>query len=126
MVLIDYLVIAALIIAIVLGIYLIFATKQILQNLNRMQKDVHELYERTIPLIEDADRSVKKLNSIADEADQYISKIGDFIESVQNNYSRIKDRIERSKTENPAYDLYKNLTAISKGISTFWNKLRSK
>ena len=124
--LIDYLTIVLLIIGIILGIYLIFAIKKLLQEFSRIQQDVHDLYERSIPLIENADESLKKFNRITDEADHHISKLGEFFENIKVNYTRIKDRIEKSKTENPAYDLYKNLTAISKGFSTFWNKLKSK
>lgn len=123
---IDYLTIALIIVAIILGIYLIFALKQILQNLNKIRQDVHDLYERSLPLIEEADQSLKKVNQLSEEANQQFSKLLDFYENVKENYYRIREKIEHSKTENPAYDLYKNLTAMSKGFSTFWNKLRNK
>ena len=126
MTIIDILLIILLVVSIVLAVYLIFALKKIVSNVEKIQKDAHDLYERSLPLIDELSESSAKFNSIANRADEQISNIESYVEKLRENFLRVKDRIENAKKENPAYDIYRNLNAISKGISAFWNRLKHK
>jgi hypothetical protein len=94
-----------------------------------MEKDVHQLSQKSIPLIEELSETIEKFNEIADSTQNKINEINEVFHSVKSVvYKFIPQKNSFQKEgnyKNPVADLIKNLQAISKGVSAFWNSYKT-
>ena len=111
--------------AIVLCLYLIFSLKKINVTLNQLQNDVHNISEKTLPILDNLQQVSEKINNITERAANQINDLTNSIQKVKDKIFFLKPRDKKSSSENPVNNLIKNLSAVSKGISAFWQKLRS-
>ena len=111
--------------AIVLCVYLIFSLKKINVTLNQLQNDVHNISEKTLPILDNLQQVSEKINNITERAANQINDLTNSIQKVKDKIFFLKPRDKKSSSENPVNNLIKNLSAVSKGISAFWQKLRS-
>ena len=111
--------------AIVLCVYLIFSLKKINVTLNQLQNDVHNISEKTLPILDNLQQVSEKINNITERAANQINDLTNSIQKVKDKIFFLKPRDKKSSSENPVNNLIKNLSAVSKGIIAFWQKLRS-
>ncbi len=109
-----------------LCIYLIFVLKTLLKNAASIQKDVSNLVEKALPLLEN-------LNDVSNRASKVVNGIENYWDEVDNSIKRVKEKVKNftslksiQNDENPVKDLIKNLKAFFKGLSAFWQTFKKK
>lgn len=88
--------------------------------------DIHNFIEKATPILDELSDVSKKANKIVSEAENYWDEIDHFILKLKGKISDFKNLNFMGDAENPAKDLIKNIKAISKGVSTFWQAFRRK
>jgi len=125
----DILIIVLLISVIALIGYLFLVLKSISKNIENMEKDVHQLSKKSIPLLEELRETIEKFNGIADSTQNKINEINEVFHSVKSVVYKFipqKNSFQKEGTsKNPVANLIKNLQAISKGVSAFWNSYKT-
>ena len=125
---INILNIVLLVCASLLCIALIIYLYRITKSINRIEKEVTELTDKSKPLIVSVNSFSEKLNTIADEAKGQVDVIKDVISEAKEHADKILELEEKVRrgVEEPVSDLIKNLSAIVNGINTFWNTYKGK
>ncbi|MEG8947021.1 DUF948 domain-containing protein [Rosettibacter firmus] len=123
---INILLVILIISASVLCIYLIFTLKSLIREAEAIRKDVHDIVEKALPVLEN-------LNDVSNRASRVVSDIENYWEEVDSSIKKIKEKIANFTSlktfqgnDNPAKDFIKNLRALFKGISTFWQTFKKK
>ena len=125
MTIIDIFLLILIIVAIVLFIYLIISLRKINVTLDYVQKDLTILNEKLTPILENISIVTEKAVRISDETEKRVLDISETIQNVKSTVSKFSFISSgRSYNRNPAVDLVNNLHAVSKGIATFWSKLK--
>lgn len=106
--------------------YLIFAMRKIISKLDEMHNEVRQLIDSTLPVLDNLNKVANRANKIVSEAENYWEEIDNAIRSVKDRISRLTSLTRFRDSENPASDLIKNLKALFKGITTFWNEFKNK
>ncbi|OGU55111.1 MAG: hypothetical protein A2V66_13675 [Ignavibacteria bacterium RBG_13_36_8] len=125
MTVIDILLIVLIIAASALCVYLIISLSKLNKSVDSLQKDIHQLIEKTIPVLENMNDATGKINKVITEAEGHWGDLNAAIESAKEKVSRLSLKSRFDKSENPIQQLIKNLSAIVKGISAFWSELTS-
>ncbi len=126
MTIIDIFLLVLIIVAIVLFIYLIISLKKINITLDYVQKDLSLLNEKLAPILENISIVTEKAVKISDETEKRVLDISESIQNVKKTVAMFsfKNSGTNNYSRNPVTDLVNNLTAISKGVATFWSKLK--
>ena len=105
-----------------LCIYLIIYFNRITKSISSIEEDIKNLAEDIKPLIKSTTALSNNINNIAENAKSQV----DITKSIVTD---VKDRVDlmlgfeeriREGVEGPVIGLIKNLSAITKGIDTFW------
>ncbi len=86
----------------------------------------NSLKEKVYPLLDDFADITKRANSVTEKIEGYIEEIENQIFSVKDKLIKFKEFGTRNKPENRIQELYKNLNALKKGITAFWEKFSNK
>ncbi len=129
MTLLDILLVILIIAAIALCVYLIISLKNMNETLNSIQNDIHNLSEKTIPILDNLDDTSKRINQIAAKAENHFNDFSNSIENFRDKIYEIGNDFTASfsspKSDKPqVFGLIKTLSGISKGIFAFWRKLK--
>ena len=124
MTLIDILLVVLIIAAILLSIYLIFSLRKLNDTVELLKNDMHDLHEKTLPLIENLTEITDRATKITSEAENYWQDITSSVESVRNKITTFGRSHEGSTTGNPIEDFVRNLRAITKGVAAFWSNFK--
>ena len=112
------------IVGIVLGVYLIISLKKMNATLDVLVKDIKGVNEKFEPIIDNIKIITDKAVNISDETQKRVLDLSNTIQNVRNTVSRFSISGKGSShSRSPIQDLLSNLTAASKGVSTFWHKL---
>ena len=113
------LLIAASILCISLVIYLNRITKAIL----KIEDNIEHLTSEFNPLISSFMQLTDKMNVITDEVKEQVSNSKEIVAKIKYRVEEILDLEEKIREgfEGSALDLIKNITAITNGVSAFWN-----
>ena len=122
---VDVLLSILIVIAIIVGIYLIFALRKVINTLFQVQKDLSNLNDRLEPILNNLTIITDKIVNISEETEKGISDISNTIQNVRNTFSKFSFKGINSFKINPAKDLFRNLRAFSRGFSAFWKKLNN-
>ncbi|MFC2134902.1 DUF948 domain-containing protein [Bacteroidota bacterium] len=123
MALIDILLVLLIIAASVLCVYLILSLSKLNKSVEDLQKDVHQLIEKTIPVLENLNEVSNKFTRVASEAEGYWDDLNSVIDNAKEKVSRLSLKPSTGRSDNPVQQLIKNLSAIVSGISAFWSAL---
>ena len=105
-----------------LCVFLIIYFNRITKSITRIEDNIKNLSTEIKPLIESTTALSNNINEITEGAKGQL----DITKSIVTN---VKDRVDlilnyeekiREGVEGPVFGLIKNLSAISKGIETFW------
>jgi predicted PurR-regulated permease PerM len=124
MTILDVFLIVLILAACALCIYLIISLKKINNSIEILQKDLHELSEKTIPVVENLTVITERAARITGEAEDYWSSLTESIEGIKTKISRFGKDSGRDKTNRPVEDFIRNLRAIFMGISAFWDNIK--
>ena len=125
MTLIDLLIIVIIVAVSVLSIYLVKYLNNFKKTLETIERDIHLVTEKAIPVLENLEAVTKKAVQITNEAEEQISEIISFVKSIKRKVSMAVELPRVINPENRIAELLKNLNAIAKGFSVFWSKLFS-
>jgi len=114
------------IVGIILGIYFIISLKNINTILDIVQGDISKLSDKLEPILDNLKVITEKAVDISDETEKRVLDISNTIQNVRNTVSKLSFSGKGNSTRrSPIQDLLGNLTAASRGISTFWSKLNN-
>ena len=109
--LIDVLLIILILSASALCIYAIIYLKKLTEQIEAVRKDVHELVERTTPILEN-------LENVTQRANRIVLEVGNYWDEIDRSIRNLRERVSNfsftrlSNVEYPAKDLIKNIKAF--------------
>lgn len=121
---IDILLIILILSASALCIFLIFYLKKLIDHVEAVRKDVHELVEKTTPVLENLDDVTRRANRIVLEVENYWNEIDSSIKKVRERISGLTSLKKYTDAENPVSELIKNVKALTKGFVAFWQAIK--
>lgn len=123
--LLDILLVILVLLASALCIYLIVTLKNVNKNLDVLQRDLSEISDRIIPILENLQEVSNKTLFIIEEAENQINKVQLFVNNAKNKIAGFGSRAG-SNPENRISSFVSNLRAISKAVSAFLGELKNK
>ena len=125
--LIDVLLVILILIASVLGLYLIKLVKRFFITIEMVEAKVQEIDDKITPLLSDVQKMADTGSSIAKIANDNIEDFKSVLSKVKGRLtafipSKMDDRNASPQTK--ALNFVTNLRAISKGVSAFINELK--
>ncbi len=124
MTVIEILLIILILAATVLCIYVIISLKKLNEQIEILQKDVKQLVDNTIPVLNNLNEVTSKANRIVSGAENYWDEIDRSIKNLKEKVSDLTSFTRFRDAENPAKDLIKNLRALFKGAAAFWSEFK--
>ncbi|OGV15138.1 MAG: hypothetical protein A3J84_10830 [Ignavibacteria bacterium RIFOXYA2_FULL_37_17] len=121
---IDILLIILILSASALCIFLIFYLKKLIDHVEAVRKDVHELVEKTTPVLENLDDVTRRANRVVSEVENYWDEIDSSIKKVRERISGLTSLKRYTDAENPVSELIKNVKALTKGFIAFWQAIK--
>ena len=125
----DILIVLLLIAVIALVVYLILFLIKVSKSIEAMERDVHQLSQKSLPILEDLNETIQKVNEIADQAQNKFDEVNNAFDSIKSIFNKFvpqkKSHQKTGDVKNPVVDLIKKFQAISKGVSTFWNSYKT-
>jgi len=105
-------------------VYLNRITKSVLQIEENLKRMINQLS----PLIESSNQLMERISNISSDVEKQIYSIRRVIDEVKERVSSVIsfERRVQEGIEAPISGILGNLTAISKGVTTFWKKYRNK
>ena len=121
---IDILLIILILSASALCIFLILYLKKLIDNVEALRKDVHELVVKTTPILDNFDAIARQANRIVSEVENYWNEIDSSIKKVRERISGLTSLKRYTDAENPVSELIKNVKALTKGFVAFWQAVK--
>ena len=123
---IDILLIVLILSASAFCIFAIIYLKNLIQQVEAVRKDIHELVVKTIPVLENLSDVARKANRVVSEVEHYWDELDSSIKNLRERISSLTSLKRITDAENPISELIKNIKAISKGIIAFWQAIKRK
>lgn len=127
-IIIDIAYIILLLSASLLCIFSIVYLNRITHTMLRIEENLKRMMNQLNPLIESSNQLIDRMNNISSDIERQINTVRRVIDEVKERVSsvlsferRIQDGIEA-----PVSGLLNNLSAVTKGVTTFWKKYRNK
>lgn len=123
--LIDILLAILLIIASVLGLYLIKLVKRLFTTIDIVERELEELDSKITPLLYELREMTKSGNRVAAFAKEQAEFINTLVENIKSKFSGFITKNEKNVSpQQNAHHLVTNLKALFKGVSTFINEIK--
>lgn len=126
MTVIDVLLIILILAATALCFFVIISLKKLNAQIESLQKDLKQLVETTIPVINNLNEATSRANRIVSEAENYWEEIDRSIKNLKAKVTDLTSFTRFRDEENPTKDIIRNLKALFKGISAFWSEYKRK
>jgi len=122
---IDILISLLIIAAISLIIYLITWLNKVGKVIVSINKDISDLHDRVIPLIDNLTKTSETATAISLEAEKYLNDFSGIMNNLFDKLKWLKGKQNdlEIKKNFPGQGLFVNLRAISKGIGAFLKNL---
>ncbi len=124
MTVIDILLIILILSASALCILAITYIKKITEQVEAVRKDVNQFIEKTNPVVENLEQVTRRANRVVSEIENYWEEIDSSIKNIRERISGLTSLKNLRDVEYPAKDLIKNIKALAKGTSAFWNAFK--
>lgn len=121
---IDILLIILILSASALSIFAIVYLRKFSEQVEAMRKDLNQLVERTTPVLENLENVTRRASRVAAEVEDYWDEIDSSIKKIRERISGLTSLKKIADVEYPAKDLIKNIKALSKGVSAFWQAFK--
>ncbi len=123
---IDIFLLVLIIVAIVVGVYLIITLRKTSATLDIVRDEITDLNTKLDPILENVNVITTKAANISNETEKRVLDISQTIQNVRSTVSNFAYIGKKSSgNKNPVQELLTNVSALSKGISAFWNKLNN-
>ena len=126
MTVIDLLLIILIIAATALCIFVIISLGKLNRQVDSLQKEVKQIVDSTVPLLNNLNEVASKANRIVSEAENYWDEVDRSIKKFKEKASELTSLSRFRDEDNPTKDLIRNLRALFKGVSTFWREFNRK
>jgi uncharacterized protein YoxC len=125
MLLIDILTIIVLLLVSALIVFVFITLRKLNRSIDVLSADLHQLIDSTIPVVENLNKASEKLDNVAGDAERHMADFNEFVSNTKIKINSLSTRVKKGANQNPVTHLIKNLSAISRGISAFWEKYNS-
>lgn len=123
--LVDILIVILLVIASLLGLYLIKLVKRLFITIDIVETKVKELDSKITPLLLDIQNMVDSGNSVVTFAKEQTDYANDVVEKIKNMFGGfLVKKEEKSSPQSNAHNLITNLRALFKGATSFLSELK--
>ncbi len=124
--LVEILIVIALVIASVLGLYLIKLVKRLFITLDIVEAKVKELDEKVTPLLLELQQMANSGNTVAEFAKEQTEFASEIVGSIKNKFGGLvtKNVAKDSTPQSNAKNLVTNLRAFVKGAVSFISELK--
>jgi len=123
--LIDILLPTLLIIASILGLYLIKLVKRLFITIEIVESELKGLDSKITPLINELQEMANSGNQMASYAKEQADFAYSFVESIKSKFSGfVTKKEENVLPQSNAHNLVTNLKALFKGATTFINEIK--
>ncbi|MFN3871773.1 MAG: hypothetical protein ACK4R9_02110 [Ignavibacterium sp.] len=114
--------------AAMLCIALIFYFKKIVGSMLELEREIKDLNTTLKPLISSTLELTKNLNEVSDTAKKQLQVSKSILEDVRYRVDKVLELEEkvRDGIDYAVTPLIQNLSAIGKGIETFWRKFKER
>lgn len=126
MTLIDVYLIILILAALTVSIFMIIFLKKILEQADAVRRDIHQLVENTLPVMNNLEEVTDRANRIVTEVEGYWNEIDGSIKNVRKGISIITSLKSFRAVGYPVKYLIKNLSAIKNGADAFLNVYKRK
>ncbi len=123
--LVDIFLIILIVCASLLCIFLILYLRKIVVKIEEMQRDIHTIVDDTRPVLTNLSETTGRVNKIVSDVEDYWKELDHSIQNLRNKVTDITSFKKFRDKDNPAKNLVKNLRALIKGISSFWQEYKS-
>jgi len=122
---VDILIIVLLLIASVLGLYLIKLVKRLFITIDFVENEIRELDAKITPLLSEIEKIADTGNSVVSFVKEQTDYANDIAQNLKNKFGGLvsKKDVKHSSQSN-AQSLVTNLRAIVKGAVSFINELK--
>jgi uncharacterized protein YoxC len=107
-----------------LCIFVIIYLRRVFEQVAAVRNDIHQLVERTVPVLENLEEVAKRANKIVTEAENYWDEIDRSIKNLRERVTNLKSLSKLRDAQSQATDLIKNLKAFAKGFTAFWQEYK--
>ncbi len=124
--LVEILIVIALVIASVLGLYLIKLVKRLFITLDIVETKVKELDDKVTPLLLELKQMANSGNTVVEFAKEQTEFASEIVGSIKDKFGGFvtKDATKDSTSQSNAKNLVTNLRAFVKGATSFISELK--
>jgi len=126
--LIDIAYIILLLSASLLCIFAIVYLNRITKTMQRIDENLKRMINQLHPLIESSNQLIDRFSNISSDIEKQINTVRRVIDEVKERISSVLsfERRVQEGIEAPISGIVNNLSAVTKGVTTFWKKYRNR
>lgn len=121
---IDILLIVLIFSAIMLCCFLMYYSKKISNHIQGACYNIQNFVDNSIPVLKNLEDITYRTNILVAKAQNYWVEIENIINALREKISYFNSIVKLLDPKTQTVHLIKNLRAIPKGISAFWNKYK--
>jgi uncharacterized protein YoxC len=110
-----------------LCVYMIVVLLRVRDILGNVEKDVREIASRALPVLDNMEYITARVKGVTDSIDDQVSAVRDSIASVKQvaeNVVEMERRVQE-RLEGPILESVAFVSAIFKGVRTFFDRVRA-
>lgn len=107
-----------------LCVFAILYLKRLVEQVEAVRKDIHQLIQRTVPVLDNLEQVTNKANRVATEVESYWNELDLAIRNLRYKVTNLTPLKKFREAETTVSDLIKNIRAVSKGLIAFWSELK--
>jgi len=107
-----------------LCVFAILYLKKLVEQVEAVRKDIHQIIQRSVPILENLEQVTNKANRVATEVEGYWNELDLAIRNLKYKVSSLSPLNKFREAESTVSELIKNIRAVSKGLIAFWSELK--
>ena len=105
--------------------YLFITLRKLNKSLDKLDSEIEAFNSKSLPILENLKQITSKFAAISNDINTEWGNIVEKIDNFKNLFGSAKKSLKEFKEENPIERLYRNLNAISKGITAFLDRIKN-
>jgi uncharacterized protein YoxC len=109
-----------------LCVYMIIVLQRVRDTIGNVEKDVREITNRAVPVLDNMEYITSRVKGIADNVDDQVAAVRESIASVKlvaENVVEMERRVQE-RIEGPILETVSFVAAVFKGVRTFVERVR--
>lgn len=123
---VDIFLVILIICASALCVFTILYLKKLLQEVEAVRRDVHQLVEKATPVLENLEDVTRRANRVVSEVENYWDQIDNSIKNLREKVTNLTSFTKIRDAVSPATELIRNVKAFAKGIAAFWQEYKQR